>query len=33
MAKSKVGTGHRKSAKERAQDRKKKRKQDKKGRG
>ncbi len=33
MAKSKVGTGHRKSAKERADDRKKKRKQDKKGRG
>jgi signal recognition particle subunit SRP54 len=32
MLKSKVGTGHRKSAKERAEDRKKKRKQDKKKR-
>jgi signal recognition particle subunit SRP54 len=31
MLKSKVGTGHRKSAKERAEDRKKKRKQDKRG--
>jgi signal recognition particle subunit SRP54 len=32
MLKSKVGTGHRKSAKERAEDRKRKRKQDKRGR-
>jgi signal recognition particle subunit SRP54 len=31
MLKTKVGTGHRKSAKERAEDRKKKRKQDKRG--
>jgi signal recognition particle subunit SRP54 len=31
MAKAKVGTGHRKSAKERAEDRKKKRKQDRRG--
>jgi len=31
MLKSKVGTGHRKSAKERAEERKKKRKQDKRG--
>src|SRR5581483_7347988 len=31
MQKAKVGTGHRKSAKERAEDRKKKRKQEKKG--
>ena len=30
MLKTKVGTGHRKSAKERAEERKKKRKQDKK---
>jgi signal recognition particle subunit SRP54 len=30
MSKSKVGTGHRKSAKERAEERKKKRKQDRK---
>jgi signal recognition particle subunit SRP54 len=32
MLKTKIGTGHRKSAKERAEDRKKKRKQDKRGR-
>ena len=31
MLKTKVGTGHRKSAKERAEERKKKRKQDKRG--
>ena len=31
ILKTKVGTGHRKSAKERADDRKKKRKQDKRG--
>ena len=31
MLKTKIGTGHRKSAKERAEDRKKKRKQDKRG--